>query len=138
MTNKKKLEVLKAFLTENGIEFVENRWSRSAKMTIDLYVWKYRIYVHISDENDDEFFNRTKGHTHPFFIRDNETVEFVIEKMQNCILDIMKREQRRINGLRQNEENQKRHDEKVMEKAKTKRKRVRIPVAERVVPRKKG
>lgn len=123
MTNRDKLEAIKAFLRENNLNFEENHFSRSKKINIDLVVYPYRIAVHLSDDNDREFFNKTKRHYHPFFIRDNESVDFVLEKMQNCIIDEMKKIQERFNKA----------NEKPVEK---KRKRVRI-TAERVTPIKK-
>lgn len=123
MENKEKLKALIAFLTENNLNFEENHFSRSKKINIDLVVYPYRIAVHLSDDTDKVFFNKTKRHYHPFFIRDNESVEFVLEKMQNCIIDEMKKIQERFNKA----------NEKPAEK---KRKRVRI-TAERVTPVKK-
>lgn len=123
MENKEKLEAVKAFLTENNLNFEENHFSKSRKINIDLVVYPYRIAVHLSDDNDREFFNKIKRHYHPFFIRDNESEEFVLEKMQNCIIDEMKKIQERFNKA----------NEKPVEK---KRKRVRI-TAERVTPIKK-
>jgi hypothetical protein len=123
MENKEKLEAVKAFLTENNLNFEENHFSRSKKINIDLVVYPYRIAVHLSDDTDRVFFNKTKRHYHPFFIRDNESEEFVLEKMQNCIIDEMKKIQERFNKA----------NDKPAEK---KRKRVRI-TAERVTPIKK-
>jgi hypothetical protein len=121
MDNKDKLEAIKAFLTENNLNFEENHFSKSKKINIDLVVYPYRIAVHLSDDTDKEFFNKTKRHYHPFFIRDNETEDFVLEKMQNCIIEEMKKHhQVRVD----------KQPEPVVEK---KRKRVRI-TAERVTP----
>lgn len=129
MNNNQKLKVLKAFLTENGFEYQENRWSRSSKLMVDLYVRKYRIAVHISDDTDEEFFKRTKYNKHPFFIRDNESADYVVEKMQNCIIEEMKKEHRNLENKRKAEEK---------ESEKPKRRRVMIPSAERVTPIRKN
>ena len=141
MNNNQKLEALKAFLTKNRIEFQENYYSKNCKAEIDLLVVPNMIGVHLSDENDQMFFEKTKKSIHPFFIREEESVEFIIEKMQNCIIKDMQYKQKKLNGQRIEEANRKRHDEKLMKKAgadKPKRKRVRIPMAERVVPKKKS
>ena len=122
MDNKDKLEGLKTFLKENNLKFEVDHFSKSRKIKIDLVVYPYRIAVHLSDENDKVFFNKTKRHYHPFFIRDNESEEFVLEKMKNCIIEEMKKHhQVRLDK------------EPIVEK---KRKRVRIN-AERVTPVKK-
>lgn len=138
MTNKEKLEALKAFLTENNFEFEENHFSRNNRIVIDLYVKKLRIAVHLSDDKDDWFFKITKRNYHPFFIRENDTADFVIEKMQNCIIEEMTKLQKSFVGQQQAKENQKRHEEKVMESvpAPEKKKRKRITVKYEKVTRK--
>lgn len=88
MTNREKLEVLKAFLNENSIPFKENVMWKGQKF--DLYIGKYHICVRLSDENDQKFYERVKRIYHPLFIRESETSDFVLEKMQNLIIDLMK------------------------------------------------
>lgn len=127
MSKEEKLEALKAFLRENNLEFEENHFSKSQNVNIDLLVIPYRIAVHLSNEHDKMFYKRTKRTYHPFFIRDNETVEFVLEKMKNCLIDEMKTLQTRLNK-------EKEAEEKKQQAEKPKRQRVRIPHVERVTP----
>ncbi len=95
MTKQEKLEALKAFLKENGFIFKENFKSRRAKGVVnDLYVRRLHIAVHLSDEHDQEFYHATKRKCSPFFIREEESMEFIIEKMQNTIIKLMKRFQK--------------------------------------------
>ena len=94
MTNSEKLEALKAFLKENGIVFYNEFRTKKLAVMPDLYIPKHKIMVKLSDENDQKFFNAVKFRYHPLFIRDNETSEFIIEKMQNLIIDIMNFKQR--------------------------------------------
>lgn len=147
MTNKDKLEALKAFLIENKVEFVENYKSRSKHVVFDLRISSPLIAVIISNNLDSVTYRRIrKGYT-PFLIRDNETVEFVIEKMKNCIVDRMMLEQKKMEREARKEEArrfaaecERRHQEKLARKAaakKPKRKRVRIVRYERVEPIKK-
>lgn len=89
MTNEEKLEVLKNFLKENNIKFYNGYNGKKLKILPDLYIPKHRIMVKISDANDQEFYNSVKYGWHPLFIRDEESVDFVIEKMQNLIIGIM-------------------------------------------------
>lgn len=89
MTNKEKLEALKAFLTENNVKFVENHFSKTNNLTFDLLIRDLRIAVHLSDGNDQTFYRKIFKYYKPFFIRENETSDFIIEKMQNCIVDRM-------------------------------------------------
>jgi hypothetical protein len=96
MTNKEKLEALKVFLNENNVKFVENHFSKTNKLTFDLLIKDLRIAVHLSDGNDQTFYKRIFKYYKPFFIRESESVDFVIEKMQNCIYDRMMLMQRKM------------------------------------------
>ncbi len=148
MTNKGKLEALKAFLIENKIEFVENYKSRSKHVVFDLRIASPLIAVLISNNLDSETYRKIRKGYAPLLIRDNETVEFVIEKMKNCIVERMLLEQKRMEREARKEEArrvaaecERRHQEKLARKAaakKPKRKRMRIVRYEKVEPIKKG
>jgi hypothetical protein len=96
MTNKEKLEALKAFLKENDVKFIENYQSNFGVM-MDLKLPELMIAVFLSEGKDHEniIYNTGKGRIklyyiyNPFFIRESETAEFVIEKMKNCIIERM-------------------------------------------------
>jgi hypothetical protein len=97
MTNKEKLEALKAFLTENNVRFIENHVSNFG-VTMDLKLPDLMIAVFMSDgdkEKEHSIYNASTGKWKlhyvykPFFIRESESVEFVLEKMKNCIVDRM-------------------------------------------------
>ena len=135
MTKKEKFELLKSFLKENKFDFIENYVSSRTGVVMDLRVVKFQIAVHLSDEHDQEFFEKLRGVYHPFFIRDSESPDFIIEKMQNCITDIMLCRQKHYENV------QKRKDEKAIRESKTKeavipskqkRKRQRIVKYEKV------
>lgn len=142
MSNREKLEALKEFLAENKVRFIEG-YKSGLGVTMDLKLPEYLVAVHLSDDNDDSFYKKTFRKYKPFFIRESETVDFIIEKMQNCLTDIMVRRQKIYDKEKRREiaaANWKRHEEKLSAKAEEempKRKRVRIPVAERVTPIKK-
>ena len=123
MTKIEKFEHLKSFLRENGIDFVEKHVSGTG-VVIDLRVKKYNIAVHLSDEHDQEFYMKLRKLYHPFFIREEESPEFIIEKMQNCILDIMNGRQRKFEKSSQ--------PAAKSDPEKPKRKRQRIIKAEKV------
>jgi hypothetical protein len=147
MTNKEKLEALKAFLIENKIEFEENYKSRSKHVVFDLRIGSPRIAIIISNNLDNETYRKIRKGYDPFLIRDNETVEFIIEKMKNCIVDRMMLEQKRMERETKKKEArcfaaecERRHQEKLARKTtakKPKRKRVRIVRYEKVEPKKK-
>ena len=94
MTNNEKLEKLKGFLKENNIQFKENVIRKGQHF--DLFIGKYLICVRLSDENDQKFYEQIKTAYHPLFIRESESVEFVLEKMQNLLIDLMKKRQSKI------------------------------------------
>ena len=96
MTNKEKLELLKDWLRENNVPFKENYFSNSTSTRIDLAVINPRIAVHMSDGNDQKFFQSVRFCYAPFFIRENETMDFILEKMQNCIVEQMMKAQKRF------------------------------------------
>ena len=143
MNNQEKLETLKVWLAENGRKYVEN--IEFAGQKIDLFVKFPKVAVKVS-ESDSEFYKAIRYKASPFFIRESETPEFIIEKMGNCIKQslgrIMKlvrerkerevqKEAKRLAELeRQVEEQRKKAEE--AKKALHKRKRVRIPKAEKV------
>lgn len=88
VSNEKKLEALKNWLSENNIAFNENHTTK-AGLSIDLWVPSLFIAVHVSDENDEKFYVKTCKWCKPFFIRESETKAFVLEKIQNCAYDQM-------------------------------------------------
>lgn len=92
MEQKKRLSVIKRFLAKNKIDFSENvnLLSCKKKTIADIYIKKLRIVVHASDGNDQEFYEKVKKWYKPFFIRESESDEFLVEKMQNCIIERMK------------------------------------------------
>ncbi len=92
MTKKEKFEELKKFLIENKVKFRENVVLKHCKSEVKaaLLVKPYNIAVHVSNEQDAAFYDSTKRKYKPFFIRENESKDFIIEKMKNCIIDRMR------------------------------------------------
>lgn len=98
-TKEEKLEALKVFLKENNIAFEENHYSKSFKVLMNLVIRNLGIAVFFSQgsREEDAVIIRKQNKQgipllviyNPFFIRDNETEEFTIEKMQNCIVNRM-------------------------------------------------
>ena len=86
-------------LIDNNIEFqvleclCKSRKKVTAMLT-DLYIPKYNIAMRYVDMDDEEsvalsqiFFNMMKQRSYPFFIRSNESEDFLLEKLTNCIKD---------------------------------------------------
>ena len=103
ISNEKKLQFLKDWLTENDIPFVEDYHSRTFGVTMNLKIKGLRIAVFVSKGNKEEedvlynakstFFKKPNAPLYvvykPFFIRESDSKKFVIEKMQNCLRDRM-------------------------------------------------
>ena len=149
MSNEKKLEVLKDWLREHGYPFTENYNIKNH--VADVFVTKPNVAVKIGD--DDKFFQAVKHFASPFFIRDNESITFILAKMENCIKAGLEKRQEAIARKKAKEEAEKKAAEEAAvkkeaellaaEKAKAeeernaaekpKRKRQRIVRAEKVV-----
>ena len=135
MSNEKKLEALKDWLTEHGYPFTENYNIKNH--VADVFVTKPNVAVKIGD--DDAFFKAVKHFASPFFIRDNESVGFVLEKMENCIKAGLEKRQAAIERKKAKDEAEKmaaeeaKAEEERKAAEKPKRKRQRIVRAEKVV-----
>ena len=83
MSNQEKLAALKAVLRETKTEFWENVRVEGTDIVIPLFLPKGRIAVRIGD--DDLWYRKLRNVVHPVIIRDVDTVQFVIEKVNNTI-----------------------------------------------------
>ena len=90
MNNQEKLEALKAYLRNSGIEYWENVQHVGKDMpSIPLFLPKGRIAVRIGD--DDVWYQQLRNFVHPVIIRDADTFDFVKEKVENTIKFFRKR-----------------------------------------------
>ena len=78
-----KYEAAKEYLTKKGIEYWTDVHVGKTGIVLPLYVPKYRIAVRVGD--DTQWYNCVKRTTHPVFIREADSKEFVVEKIQNTI-----------------------------------------------------
>lgn len=83
MTNQEKLEALKAVLKQTNTEYWENVAVGDSGVVIPLFLPKQRIAVRIGD--DDIWYHKLRRFVHPVIIRDLDTAQFVIEKVNNTI-----------------------------------------------------
>ncbi|MBQ8713760.1 MAG: hypothetical protein IJ552_00975 [Prevotella sp.] len=82
-TSMEKQDAVKAYCNSKGIEYWEDVCVGNTGVIIPLYLPKYRIAVRVGDSH--QWYDAVKRCTHPIFIRDDNTVEFVIEKLRNTI-----------------------------------------------------
>jgi len=83
----KNIEVLISFFKENEIDFKEN--IKVGKVRMDIYVPEMRIAIHYGDSQ--KFFEKTRNYYAPFFVRETESCEKTLEKIQNCVITQMTR-----------------------------------------------
>lgn len=112
VSNEKKLEAVKEWLRENNIEFIEN-YESGFKVTMDLKIPSLMIAVFLSndDRNREEYIYWKRGKYKQrfhwkyglLFIRESETKEFVLEKLQNCCYRRMLRLQREWQAAKERE-----------------------------------
>lgn len=134
--NEKKMERIIALLEERGLTYKLGHHSELCGVDIDIYVPKYRIAVF--NGHTQEKFDKVRGKNAPLFIREDETEEFIVEKITNLLDDREKKLQwvkdnkkKREANLRYAEECERRHQEKVArrEAAQAERERIRAEKA---------
>ena len=103
ITNEKKLEVIKDFLTENNIKYVENHEHKKSGALIPCYVPQHCIGIRIGDDGD--WYQKSRGKFYPIFIRDQDTKAKVLEKIQNTIIKSMTTHQAVLNKRAKKEQN---------------------------------
>ncbi len=81
MNNQEKLERLKLVLRETKTTYWENVRVSNTDVTIPLFLPNGRIAVRIGDDND--WYRAVCRFVRPVIIRDEDTAEFVIEKISN-------------------------------------------------------
>ena len=95
MKNVTKLKKLEAWLDENNFSHhVPRSLEIGVKGSPNLIITPFghhRINVKREGEDDSLFYGRHK-HKNPVFIRDSEAPKFVLEKVQNVIIELMKKE----------------------------------------------
>ena len=94
MTNKEKLEEVAKFLKNEKINYVLRPDDVVKKS--NLYIPKWKIGVKIEDENAERYFRTHKRYISVVFIRDTETADFVVEKVQTVIVQRMIAAQRKF------------------------------------------
>lgn len=96
MKNETKLKKLVAWLDENNIKYslpTESFGDVKPDLVINV-TESYRINVKVDNGNQDElatFYQNYKGYN-PLFIRTEDTMSFVMEKAQNTIIKMMKKQ----------------------------------------------
>lgn len=98
MTNEEKLEILKDWLNEHGYRFRSNCKSKTLGVWMDIKITRPMIAIKATTSKDEEqeFFKSVITRYYPFFVRESESMDFVLEKIQNCVVQSQKETERRI------------------------------------------
>ena len=95
MKNETKLKKLEDWLDENNFSHhVPRSLEKGVKGSPNLIITPFanhRINVKLEGEDDRLFYDRHKR-KNPVFIRDSESPKFVLEKVQNVIIELMKKD----------------------------------------------
>lgn len=94
MTNKEKLNKVVNFLNKEGIDFILR--PENVRMKSNLYIPKWKIGVKLEDEDNERYFQTHKRFISIVFIRESETSDFILEKLQNVIVQKMMAMQRKL------------------------------------------
>lgn len=84
MDNQQKLQAVIDALTEKGIEHWTNVETPKKHVRIAVYLPKHNIAVFVG--HDEEWFQAVKYYAFPVFIREEESTDFVKQKIWNTIL----------------------------------------------------
>lgn len=107
MTNREKLNCITAWLRMQHIGYVYRTKHEHGKS--DVFIPKYKVFIKIAGKDDAEFFLRHR--TFPVFIREEESAEFVLEKVQMTIIKSMTRRQAvLLRKAKKEETKSKKHD----------------------------
>lgn len=165
MTQQEKLQAVRQWLKDNEIKYTRKfrvRTDDGGIVIADIQIFDSFISIHVSKgkEDEEEFFKKVSKIFRPVFIREEETVEFIIEKIQNTRNTMLENirlapirraerqernrkllEEQRIAKEKRLAEKKERQKKKLAKKqqelSKPKRKRMRIVNYEKVEPIKK-
>lgn len=84
-SNRWKLKMLCKWLAENGVNDYVEKMMIDGGVMIDLYLPTQNIAVHISNKYNQQFYMAVREDFRPFYIRCNDSIDFVLEKMRNCL-----------------------------------------------------
>jgi len=94
MTNKEKLDEVVKFLEKEDIDFILR--PENVRMKSNLYIPKWKIGMKLEGEDNERYFQTHKRYISTIFIRESEAVGFVLEKLQNVIVQKMMVSQRKF------------------------------------------
>ena len=123
-----------AFLEENNVKYRQHKnvWFGHS----DVFLPDTRVAIKIDGEVRKRFYETHKGKCYPVFIRDDESLKFILEKLQNTIVKSMMKEQKMLMREKQKEENRRINAEQM--KLRAERKAAKAAMEARKATRKGG
>jgi len=108
-TIEQKLKRVKEYLSENGISYEENHKSQRTGVLVPIYIWPYGVAIF--GGSSEEIYYAVCDVYRPLFVREEETMDFILEKVRNLISErienyyrcCQKAEQKRRNIERMNQ-----------------------------------
>lgn len=93
LDTKAKLSAIRSFLKANGMTWMQYR-NADRFPKADMRIIEHDVNIRVArDKDSDQAFYRGFRHRHPVFVRLDDTADFVVEKVQNAIIDAMHRAQ---------------------------------------------
>lgn len=90
MTKEEKLKELCSWLTDKSVSFKFAYFVNG--VLADMLIPAYSIAVSLDEDNSENTYMAfTEAKYRAFFIRDKEPMDFIIEKMENCMREIAAR-----------------------------------------------
>lgn len=81
--NSTKLSAVRYAVKESGVKVMDDVRVEALGITIPMYLPKFNISVFCGE--DDGVYGKVKRYTHPVFIREGDTIAFVLEKILNTM-----------------------------------------------------
>lgn len=91
-TKEQKISSLKEFLDSKNISYNSDYWLESDTDTVfaEVEIPTYKIVVSTDEEHSEYIFHTlSKFKYRAFFVRESEKIDFILEKMANCISSII-------------------------------------------------
>lgn len=79
------IRAIMQWLDDNEYEYKINVKDKKFGVHIDIWLAKYRIAIRKSRDDDQDFYLKVCKKYKPFFVRPDESVEFSVEKITNCL-----------------------------------------------------
>lgn len=93
LDTKAKLAAIRGFLRANGMTWMQYK-NADKQPKADMRIIEHDVNIRVArDEEGDQMFYKHYRHRNPVFVRPTDTVDFVVEKVQNAVINAMHKAQ---------------------------------------------